>query len=142
MAAIEEMAERLNISSYLEIMGPADPDQVSKHYLDATAMVLPSTSEPWGLVVNEALHFGCPVIISHKCGCAPEFGNDISCGMTFASGDINDLTDKMLRAIDLWSDVKSTAEAALALISTYSPANASENIISGLVKISSTNERF
>lgn len=30
--------------------------------------ILPSTSEPWGLVVEEALYFGLPVIVSKSCG--------------------------------------------------------------------------
>jgi glycosyltransferase involved in cell wall biosynthesis len=35
-------------------------------------LVLPSYSEPWGLVVNEAMACGMPVIVSEKCGCAPD----------------------------------------------------------------------
>jgi len=33
---------------------------------------MPSTSEPWGLVVNEALACGCPAIVSSQCACVPE----------------------------------------------------------------------
>jgi hypothetical protein len=31
-------------------------------------LILPSVSEPWGLVIEEALYFGVPVIVSNKCG--------------------------------------------------------------------------
>jgi glycosyltransferase involved in cell wall biosynthesis len=34
--------------------------------------VLPSISENWGLVVNEAMHAGMPILISATCGCHPE----------------------------------------------------------------------
>ena len=41
-------------------------------YASAAAFVLPSTFEPWGLVVNEAMAAGLPVLVSHACGCAPD----------------------------------------------------------------------
>ena len=43
----------------------------------AQAFVLPSLEEEWGLVVNEAMGSGCPVLVSERAGCArdllPEF---------------------------------------------------------------------
>jgi glycosyltransferase involved in cell wall biosynthesis len=43
------------------------------HYLErASALVLPSLQETWGLVVNEAMAAGLPVLVSRKCGCYPE----------------------------------------------------------------------
>jgi 1,2-diacylglycerol 3-alpha-glucosyltransferase len=38
----------------------------------ARAFVLPSIEEEWGLVVNEAMASGCPVILSERAGCAPD----------------------------------------------------------------------
>ncbi|MCT7942952.1 glycosyltransferase [Shewanella holmiensis] len=37
-------------------------------FLTSDFLVLPSRSEPWGLVVEEALYFGLPVIVSDRCG--------------------------------------------------------------------------
>lgn len=39
------------------------------YYGLASALILPSTSEPWGLVVNEAMACSLPVLISDRCGC-------------------------------------------------------------------------
>ncbi|MES2389379.1 MAG: glycosyltransferase family 4 protein [Bacteroidota bacterium] len=41
-------------------------------YAGATWFILPSTFEPWGLVVNEAMAAGLPLILSTECGCAPD----------------------------------------------------------------------
>ncbi len=41
-------------------------------YAHAGCFVLPSTREPWGLVVNEAMAAGLPVLVSERCGCAPD----------------------------------------------------------------------
>lgn len=50
---------------------------LSGYYLAADMLVLPSRrmGETWGLVVNEALHAGCGVIVSEAVGCHPEFGD-------------------------------------------------------------------
>jgi 1,2-diacylglycerol 3-alpha-glucosyltransferase len=41
-------------------------------YAGAIACILPSTFEPWGLVVNEAMAVGLPVLLSDECGCLPD----------------------------------------------------------------------
>ncbi|MDJ0596560.1 MAG: glycosyltransferase family 4 protein [Pleurocapsa sp. MO_226.B13] len=39
------------------------------YYGLASALILPSLSEPWGLVVNEAMACSLPILISDRCGC-------------------------------------------------------------------------
>lgn len=41
-------------------------------YASATWFILPSVFEPWGLVVNEAMAAGLPIILSNQCGCHPD----------------------------------------------------------------------
>ena len=40
------------------------------YYAGAGAFVHPAHEEPWGLVVNEAMASGLPVLVSRRCGCA------------------------------------------------------------------------
>ncbi len=47
-------------------------DYVSPHFKLAKVLILPSKFEPWGLVVNEAMTCGLPIIISKNCGCWPD----------------------------------------------------------------------
>jgi len=42
--------------------------ELSSYYLNNDVLLLPSLSEPWGLVVEESLYFGMPVIVSNCCG--------------------------------------------------------------------------
>lgn len=43
--------------------------EIVQYYKMADVFVLPSVYEPWGLVVNEAMIMGLPVIVSDKVGC-------------------------------------------------------------------------
>ncbi|MFZ5653344.1 MAG: glycosyltransferase family 4 protein [Pseudomonadota bacterium] len=63
--------------------------ELSNYYSAADLFVLPSKSEPWGLVVNEAMQFGLPVVLSEHVGSAPVLlgGNGNETGMTFPVGD-------------------------------------------------------
>jgi glycosyltransferase involved in cell wall biosynthesis len=52
-------------------------------YAFAGCFVLPSTREPWGLVVNEAMAAGLPVLVSSRCGCAEDLVDLGGNGFTF-----------------------------------------------------------
>jgi glycosyltransferase involved in cell wall biosynthesis len=59
----------------IEIVGHVPQDGLPAHYAEARALVLPSVTtndfrEPWGLVVNEAMHAGLPVITTDAVGAA------------------------------------------------------------------------
>ncbi len=50
--------------------GFSRPTRLPRWYAHAAAFVLPSLSEPWGLVVNEAAASGLPLLVSTRAGCA------------------------------------------------------------------------
>lgn len=52
----------------IEFLGSVSNESISIYLDNAIALVLPSTSEPWGLVVEEALFNACHVLISRNCG--------------------------------------------------------------------------
>ncbi len=63
---------RLGLEPFVHFGGPATQLELPAIYSSADALVLPSTSEPWGLVVNEAMCCGIPAIVSSRCGCAAD----------------------------------------------------------------------
>lgn len=57
----------------VQFSGFLNQREIGRAYAVAEALVLPSAEhETWGLVVNEALNFGCAAIVSDRVGCAPE----------------------------------------------------------------------
>ncbi len=70
----------------------------------ADVLVLPSYSEPWGLVVNEALVCGLPVIVSEKCGCAADLVDPGKNGYLFDPYNADELAAHMVRFMEMSPD--------------------------------------
>ncbi|HEY3856166.1 MAG TPA: glycosyltransferase family 4 protein [Verrucomicrobiae bacterium] len=78
-----------------QITGWQNPKQVQAHLLSARALVFPSVwYETQGLVVAEAAAFGVPAIVSNT-SAATEFVIDGETGLTFKTGDLDDLQEKL-----------------------------------------------
>jgi glycosyltransferase involved in cell wall biosynthesis len=104
------------------------------------ALVLPSHSEPWGLVVNEALSYGCPVVVSDICGCVPELVLEGITGYSYPCGDVPALSAVMLAVAGLVPDRAAVATRCLGLIEQYTVDNAALEILGGCVRIIKTPE--
>lgn len=76
-------------------------DQLPTYYGLAEALVLPSLVEPWGLVVNEGMAAGLPIIISRQCGCAMEL---VFPGINGAIVDETDVPGLATALIDMSRD--------------------------------------
>lgn len=63
--------------------------------------VLPSRSEPWGVVMHEATLSGLPILCSDEVGAIPLFMIHGYNGFTFKTGDVEDLKQKLERIINL-----------------------------------------
>jgi len=74
---------------------------LSQFYHAADMLVLPSFSETWGLVVNEALHHGLPCVVSTAVGSALDLVHEGITGATFEVASTLDLARAILRTIDL-----------------------------------------
>jgi 1,2-diacylglycerol 3-alpha-glucosyltransferase len=73
-------------------------DALPRWYAHAGAFILPSLSEPWGLVVNEAAASGLPLLVSTRAGCAatlvPEPAG--TTGTRFDPLDVEAMADQLL----------------------------------------------
>ncbi|OAD23267.1 glycosyl transferase group 1 [Candidatus Thiomargarita nelsonii] len=87
LETLRQEALRLNLAQQIKFAGFLQREELAEYYAAADIFVLPSLSEPWGLVVNEAMEFGLPLILSDHIGCAPELLQEGKNGMSFPSGN-------------------------------------------------------
>jgi glycosyltransferase involved in cell wall biosynthesis len=84
----------------LHLLGFRNQTQMPAAYAAADCLVLPSDArETWGLVANEALACGRPIIVSDACGCAPDLASDTGAGLTHPVGDVQKLSVAILEII-------------------------------------------
>ena len=74
-------------------------DELAAYYALATAFVFPTHSDPWGLVINEAMACGLPVVVSDAAGCAAELVRDGWNGFVVRVGDMEGIARVMTRIV-------------------------------------------
>ena len=107
---------------------------VPKYYALSDVFILPSLSEPWGLVVNEAMICGLPVIVSKKAGSA-ELIKENENGFIFNPNDKSGLISIMLKFTNNEVDAKKMSESSKNMIKNYSPKKSAEGIIKSIISI-------
>jgi glycosyltransferase involved in cell wall biosynthesis len=93
----------------------------------AGAFVHASLVEQWGLVVNEALAAGLPVLVSSRCGCVPELVRDRN-GFVFEPLDIDGLARLMVRISG--QDLQAMGQASQQIVAEWSPDRFAEGMLS------------
>lgn len=79
--------ERVRIDPFLQL------EQLGPAYAAAAAFVLASHTDQWGLVVNEAMAAGLPVLVSRGCGCAADLIQHGRTGWSFDPADFAALAE-------------------------------------------------
>lgn len=116
--------------------GPKPWDEVIEFYKYASVFVLPSTREPWGLVVNEAMLCSLPVLVSNHCGSSAELVLEGENGFVFDPYNEKELLDKMnyFTSVDDLI-LKKMGERSKQHIQYYSPERAATQMLDGIKKL-------
>jgi glycosyltransferase involved in cell wall biosynthesis len=101
----------------------------------ADVFVLPSYSEPWGLVVNEAMASGLPVIVSNKCGSAFDAVLEDSNGYTFNPYNVEELTSIFKKFVDNPEKIEPFGQKSREIIKRFSPENVAQEMYDGFKKV-------
>jgi glycosyltransferase involved in cell wall biosynthesis len=97
---IEKRIKDLKIHG-VSLKGFQQRESLIKFYVISDVLVLPSEKEPWGMVVNEAMCFGLPIIASDRVGAAVDIVRDGYNGFIFPSNNVEKLAHCIKKLINL-----------------------------------------
>ncbi len=81
--------------SSIRFIGFVGQTELPRYYDLCDVFVLPSEFEPWGLVVNEVMNAGRPLIVSDRVGAARDLVRDGVNGFVVPAGDSEGLSDRL-----------------------------------------------
>jgi 1,2-diacylglycerol 3-alpha-glucosyltransferase len=114
------LAEELGIDAFVHMPGFRQYSELPSFYATAGAFIHASTTEQWGLVVNEAMANGLPVLVSSRCGCARELVHEGENGFTFDPRDLRRMSALMTEIAK--SDLRARmGEESQRIISEWGP---------------------
>jgi glycosyltransferase involved in cell wall biosynthesis len=130
----EELARRAQEISPGRIIfsGFLQRDELPTFYAFAEALVFPTHSDTWGLVVNEALACGLPVIASEMAGCVADLVQDGENGLVVPARNPKALSQSMQALMKDRTLRKKMGEASLKMNLRFTPDAWAEGIVSAV----------
>lgn len=124
----EQLLERLHAAQIdVNYVGFVQQDNLPSHYASAKLMLFPSLNDPWGVVANEAMAAGTPVITTPYAGVAHELVVDGKTGYV-RNIDINAWADAALKVLQDDIHREELAKAGQKLVAEYNFKTAAEGI--------------
>lgn len=146
-AQLRQLVSDLGHEGAVHFMGYLGAEQLAVAYGLASAFVFPSAyAEQWGLVVNEAMAAGLPVLVSRTVGCAQDLVHDGVNGSAFDPYSLEELAQLMtqISAPEASNKRAAMGEASRAIISEWSPTRFATSILNaanaGLPRVSRNTE--
>ena len=106
--------------------------EIPQYYACADIFVLPSQYDPTPKVINEAMNFRLPVVVSNGVGTVHDLVQDNKNGLVFNVGDVDTLASK-LKALICDEDMRvRLGQAALETVADWSPEQNVEGVVRAL----------
>ncbi len=118
---IQKQIQEYDLGDSICLTGFLGQSELLPYFAHANCFIHASTQEQWGLVVNEAMAAGLPVLVSNRCGCFEDLVLEDINGFGFDPYNQQQLTDLMLKMSSGTVDLVSLGQASLQHIQKYSP---------------------
>ncbi len=133
--ALQQQITSLNLSDHVKLLPGRPWFKVPDVLALANVLVLPSRSEPWGLVVNEAMACGMPVLVSDRCGCVEDLVRDGQNGLVFDPDQPAQLIHCLLSFMNNEVNEKQMGQLSQTIIAPYAPEVVAQEMLDGFRKI-------
>ena len=136
---LDAQRARLGLEQSIHFPGFKQYGDLPAFYGLASAFILPSTSEQWGLVVNEAMASGLPVLVSEACGAAALVRNGEN-GFTFDPFDVVGMAGLLMRLASGELDRETMGRRSEALIADWGPERFAQGMVEA-IRLGNTSRR-
>jgi glycosyltransferase involved in cell wall biosynthesis len=109
--------------------GFAQRERLAQYYALAEALILPTYTDTWGLVVNEAMACGLPVILSRAAGCAADLVMENRNGLLVSPKDVPALAAVMTSLGRQPELCRTMGAESMRRISRYSPSEWAKGVV-------------
>ena len=119
---IQSRVRELGLEAFVKFAGRISYDAIPAYYSLAQALVHVSVTEQWGLVVNEAMACGLPVIVSRQTGCTEELvhaSNGLTCDAYTTSDIVDCLKQIHLKTPEQLAEMGSSSTSIIENFSTH-----------------------
>jgi glycosyltransferase involved in cell wall biosynthesis len=123
-----EKAARDIAAGSIQFRGFVQREMLARYYALSDALVFPTHTDTWGLVVNEAMACGLPVVCADVAGCAADLIKEGWNGRVIRANDINQLTCVLEELITQRQSLAAMGENSRKRILDYSPEACAEGI--------------
>jgi len=128
-SAIHSQLSTLNLEGHVHLPGFKQYPELPAYYGLASAFIHGSSTEPWGLVVNEAMASALPVLVSNRCGCATDLVREGANGFTFDPRNVEELGGLMLRVAQLPNDrLEHMGKSGREIIANWGPGRFAQGL--------------
>ncbi|HEX5501412.1 MAG TPA: glycosyltransferase family 4 protein [Thermomicrobiales bacterium] len=117
--ALRRQVERLRLTEHVRFVGHVDLNDLPRYYAAADLFVLPSSEEVWGLVLNEAVAAGLPVITTDRVGAAPDIVEDGGNGLVVPADAAGWLADAITYVLDDPARTRRMGERSLEIAARF-----------------------
>jgi glycosyltransferase involved in cell wall biosynthesis len=131
-AELVREAVRLGIADQVEFLGFVNQSALPALYKMVDLMVLPSTYEPFAVVVNEAMCCGCPVMVSNRVGAAKDLVVPVARDFVFPAGNVEVLAELLAAALRNPGRLQKLKTAVVEHIKTWSPERNVEAMVEAI----------
>jgi glycosyltransferase involved in cell wall biosynthesis len=123
------------VRAKIEYAGFQAPEDLPRLFARADVFILPSRYDGWGVVVNQAIAAGLPVICSDQVGAAYDLIEENVNGLRFPAGDVAALTECMQRLAGNPELIAQWGQASRARAAEYTPDRGAEKWVSVFQKV-------
>ena len=131
---LESAAASLGIADRVRFLGFVNQRQLPAIYRAADLLVLPSEYDAFGLVINEAMLCGCPVVASDRVGAVRDLIESGQTGFVYRCGDVSELASLLRRLSTHDPPLSELGRAARSRMQSWSPRENIQATVNAITK--------